>query len=241
MTSESPAALIELVGVVKAYGAEQPLRFRDLAVRHRDRLIVSGLDAQAAEMLMHLICGALLPDEGTVRIAGRATSEISTDQQWLQSLDRFGLVTHRAVLIDSLTTMANLALPMTLSIDPMAPTTRAEVDAVGRLVGLSADRMTAAVSSLSPLERLRLHLGRAVIQKPMLVLLEHPTRELTHDEEREAFGRVLTSVADGRGIGWLAVSDDDVFAKAAKGTRLRIDPETGVVAASRGWWPFGRS
>ena len=41
-------------------------------------------------------------------VAGRRTSEIATDTEWLSSLDRFGIVTHRAILLDSLSVAAKV-------------------------------------------------------------------------------------------------------------------------------------
>jgi putative ABC transport system ATP-binding protein len=178
----------------------------------------------------------VLPDEGDVRIEGVSTAAIKTDQQWLRSLDRFGLVTSRSVLIEQLPAIANLALPLTLSIDPMAETTRAEAERVGQLVELGAERLRASVSSLEPADRLRLHLARALIQRPKLVLLEDPTRGLERDEDRVSFARVLVASTSARAAGWLAVSDDDVFARATKATRLNA--RGGELTAVRSWWPF---
>ena len=56
-------------------------------------MTLSGLDAHAAEMFMHLITGASVPDEGAVVVAGHDTRTIATDTEWLASLDRFGIVT----------------------------------------------------------------------------------------------------------------------------------------------------
>jgi hypothetical protein len=42
-------------------------------------------------MFVHLVTGAALPDEGVVSIAGRDTRAISTDTEWLRSLDQFGI------------------------------------------------------------------------------------------------------------------------------------------------------
>ena len=50
---------------------------------------------------MHLVTGAAVPDEGAVVVAGRDTRDIATDTEWLASLDRFGIVTDRAVLLDA--------------------------------------------------------------------------------------------------------------------------------------------
>jgi putative ABC transport system ATP-binding protein len=228
--------LIELSSVVKNYGGSEPLRIGHLAVTARDRIVLSGLGPQAAEMLMHLVCGAVLPDEGEVRIDGISTTAIQTDQQWLRSLDRFGLVTSRSVLLEQLPAIANLALPLTLAIDPMSDTTRREAERVGALAGLDSDRLRAPTSSFEAAERLRLHLGRALIVRPALVLLEHPTRGLGRDEDRVSFAQVLAASTLAREAGWFAVSDDEVFARATKGTRLNV--REGALTAVRSWWPF---
>lgn len=235
------APFIEIVGVVKAYGADHPLQIDHLSAGQQDRFVISGLDAQGGEMFVHLVCGALLPDEGTIRIGGTATADIKTDQDWLTSLDRFGLVSHRAVLIDSLPTIANLVLPLTLSIDPIPPTSRAEAESVARLVGLAPARLSHPVAGLSPDERLRLHLGRALISRPRMLLLEHPTSSLADGGQRTEFGRLLAAVAAARSVGWIAVSNDDAFAEASRGRHLRIRQGTGALAGERGWWPWRRS
>src|SRR6185295_19548033 len=105
-------------------GALRPLRIATLTVRRGDHLAIQGLDARAAEAFSLLVTGAMLPDEGDIRVAGRSTRDIGTDTEWLASLDRFGMVTDRAVLIDGLSLAANLALPLTLAIDPMSAVTR---------------------------------------------------------------------------------------------------------------------
>jgi ABC-type lipoprotein export system ATPase subunit len=218
--------------VVKA-GAPQPFRLIDLAVAPHDRLVLSGLDADAAELFVHLVTGAAVPDEGEVLIAGRDTRAIATDTEWLASLDRFGIVTRRAVLLESMSVAANLALPLTLSIDPIAPDIRARLDAEGAAVGLLAGTLDGAASALGRADRLRLHLARAVIGGPALVLLEHPTSELGDASESAAFGATLDAYSTSRGFGWIAISDDVAFAKAARGKRLRIDSRTGRVSARR--------
>ena len=89
--------LVEITSLVKDYGGPQPLRLNLLRLDRGERYTLAGFDAGAAETLIHLITGAALPDEGDVRIAGTSTRAIATDTAWLSSLDRFGLVTERAV------------------------------------------------------------------------------------------------------------------------------------------------
>ena len=105
-------------GVVKPYGGATPLTVPRLSIGPVDRLVLSGLDAGAAEMFTHLLTGAALPETGRVSVFGQDTRAIRTDTEWLTSLDRFGLVSNRAVLLDQSSIAANLALPFTLANPP---------------------------------------------------------------------------------------------------------------------------
>ena len=49
---------------------------------------------------------------------GRPTSAINDSADWLATVDRFGIVSERAVLLDQLTVIQNLAMPFTLDIEP---------------------------------------------------------------------------------------------------------------------------
>lgn len=218
--------LVEIAAVVKDYGGSRALRLNALRLDRGDRLTLSGFEAGAAETLIHLITGAALPDEGDVRIAGTSTRSIATDTAWLSSLDRFGLVTERAVLIEKLTVADNLALPLTLSIDPIPDSVRPQVEQLAGEVDLPRDRLTAVVERLTPVERARLHLARAIATAPAVLLFEHGTAALDA-AAASSLGATLRRVADARGLAWIAFTDDERFAKAAGGRRLRLDVRSG--------------
>ena len=227
--------LLSLRAVSKLYGGEAPLRVQSLDVAATDRVIVLGLDAGAAEMFVHLVTGAALPDEGTVTIDGRNTRDITTDTEWLSSLDRFGLVTSRAVLIDKLPTAANLALPLTLAIDPMSDATRADVERLAAEVRLPRERLDVAVAELTPAERVRVHLARALATSPALLLLEQPTATVTTEAERADLAATMVAVSASRGIGWLALALDEPFGRATESRRLTID-ENGRLKEDGTFW-----
>ena len=52
---------------------------------------------------------------------GRSTLEIADSADWLATLDRFGIVSDRAALLDALSVVQNLAMPFTLEIDRRRP------------------------------------------------------------------------------------------------------------------------
>lgn len=216
--------IIELRGVEKELGESFPLRIKSFSMRQGERVALSGLPGVMGEALINLIIGALLPDQGEVIVFGTNTRDIRTDTEWLKSLDRFGLVSNRAVLLDQSTIAQNLALPLTLAIDPMAPETRATVEALAREVELplaTLDTPPTEQSAGGALERTRIHIARALAHKPEVLLLEHPT--ISHGGNNYKLGARLRSIADARQISFIAVTDDDFFARESGALRLRVE------------------
>jgi ABC-type transporter Mla maintaining outer membrane lipid asymmetry ATPase subunit MlaF len=232
MSDASP--VIDITGLEKTYGALRPLRVARLRVNPGDRLVLSGFDVGAAETLVNLITGAALPDVGEVHVSGRNTRDIATDTEWLTSLDRFGIVTDRAILLSGLSIAANLALPMTLSIDPMSETVLRQVEVLADSVGIPRQRLSDQAATLTAGEKVRAHVARAVAVDPQVLLLEHPTAQLD-PPEAEAFGTMLRALADARQLSVVALSEDDTFARATGGTRLRLNAATGELSAG-GFW-----
>jgi len=225
---------IELAGVVKRYGAERPVRIAKLAVGRRDRLALTGLSAAAAEVFVNLVTGAALPEEGDVRVNGRNTRDIATDTEWLASLDRFGIVTERAVLLENMSLAANMALPFTVSIDPMPDEVHAQVQALADEVGLDRKRLRGPASAMTAEERVRAHLARALGPNPQILLLEHPTAHLD-PAAAESFGATLKTLSEARAIGWVALTDDRRFARAAGAEWLLLDAGSGTIRRE-GFW-----
>ena len=128
----------------KQYQALRPLRVRDLTIGAGERVALAGLDLGAAEVLVNLVTGASVPDEGEVIVLDHSTRAISDGDEWLASLDRFGIVSPRAVLLDGATLLQNLVMPFTLEIDPIPAAVEATASALGIECGIAADRLTAA-------------------------------------------------------------------------------------------------
>lgn len=224
------APLIAITGVSKAYGGLRPLRLRALEVHPADRVNIAGLDAMAAEVFVHLITGAAVPDEGTIRIGGQDTRAIATDTEWLHSLDRFGIVTRRAVLLESLSVESNLALPLTVAIDPVADAVRDQVGRLAAEVSLPLSCLSEPAARLSPTDRVRLHIARALALDPALLVLEHPTADINEADGRVALGDVVRRAAERRTLAVVAITEDEAFARATGGQMRRLQPASGELA-----------
>ena len=230
--------VLEILGVRKNYAGIRPLRLNDLRVASGERVALSGLDASAAELFVNLVTGAGVPDEGTVRTFGRPTSDITDGDAWLASLDQFGIVSPRAVLLEEATVEQNLAMPFTLSIDPVPPDVADRVRALAEECGLSAGQLPARAATLSGIARARLHLARAAALAPRLLVLEHPTADIP-PPERSTFGRDAARVAENRQLAALAITMDLDFAEPFAHRSLALEAATGALKPwqrKRGWF-----
>jgi ABC-type transporter Mla maintaining outer membrane lipid asymmetry ATPase subunit MlaF len=226
------APVLQIANLRRAYNGLRPLRLNDLAIAEGERVAISGLDAGAAEVLVNLVTGASIPDEGEVVVFGRSTASISDGEEWLASLDRFGIVTPRAVLLDAATLLQNLAMPVTLDIEPVPPDVAARVMQLARDAGIEARWLDRPIATLDAAVRARAHLARAVALDPALLILEHPTAGLAKGEGR-AFGEAVASVAGARALATLIISEDAAFSDAAATRRLALHGGTGELKAPR--------
>jgi len=226
--------VLQLSKIQKRYQTLRPLRLQQLTVAAAERVAICGVDGGAAEVLVNLVTGASLPDEGEVRVLGQVTGEIANGDEWLASLDRFGIVSPRGVLLDGASVEQNIAMVFTLQIDPVPPEVATRVAKVAADCGI-LDLM-GTTGEVPPEVRVRVHLARAVALQPALLILEHPTAGIA-ESARETFAKDLISVSDARGLAALIITQDEEFAKMAAHRALRLQPATGALQpVRRGWF-----
>jgi len=226
---------IELSGVVKDYRGLRPLRINGLSLAPGDHLAILGLDAVSAEILINLITGTTLPDRGDVHVFGRATSAIRDSDEWMAFVDRFGIVSERAVLLEALSVVQNLAIPFSLDVEPMPADLRQRAMALAEGVGLAPAVWERPVADLDAASRLRVRLGRALALEPSVVLLEHPTAGLPR-EAVVALGRDVKAIVLERRAASLTLTADREFAGAVADRTLTLEPANGrLTAAGAGW------
>ena len=228
--------VLQIANLRKQYSGLRPLRMNALSIDAGERVAVSGLDAGAAEVLVNLVTGASVPDEGAVVVTGRSTASIADGDDWLAWLDRFGIVSPRAVLLDAATLLQNLAMPLTLEIEPVPPAVDARVRDMAREAGIAPAMLDKPIAALDAGTRARAHLVRAVALDPALLILEHPTAGLAGGEGKP-FGDAVASVASARSLATLIITEDADFAAACATRRLALHAATGELRPpKRRWW-----
>jgi len=228
------ARILELSAVSKDYRGLRPLRIEQLSVDEDERVAVVGTDQAAAEVFINLMTGASLPERGEIRAFGRRTADIADSDEWLSLVDRFGIVSERAVLLDSLAVVQNLAMPFTLDIEPLGDEVRARALALAREVGLKESSVDRAVGELEPTDRVRVRVGRAIALDPALLVFEHPTAGMPR-ADIGPFAAEMAALARRRRAAILALTADREFADAVADRVLTLDPATGRLSEARGW------
>lgn len=221
----APDALV-LRWVIKQYGGLRPLRVRDLRVASEATTMLIGFDRPAAEVFVSLVTGAALPDQGEVISLGKPTADINDSNDWLSFVERFGIVSDRVVLLEALTVAQNLAISFDLDLDPMPLHVIPRVSALAAEVGIHAGLLESRMGEAPALLRSRVHLARAIALDPSLVILEHPTANLTRDDSVE-YAAVVRTVQARRRIAVVGLLMDEGFARATGGRLLFWQPATG--------------
>ena len=225
--------LVRVRGVTKDYRTLRPLRIAELDVPPGRSLALLGFDQAMAEILVDLITGAILPDSGEVIAFGKATSAIAGPDAWLTTLDLFGLLTDRAVLVEQFTVEQNLALPMSITVEDMSADVRTRVAELAQEIGL-ANELQRQAGVLAPPQRARIRLGRALALAPQVLIAEHPNATLSR-EDASAFAADIARIVDARKIASVIVTADHDFAHKVAREVLTLEPATGVLKPASGW------
>lgn len=220
-----------ITNVEKQYGGLRPLRVRDLRVPAGRITMLLGFDRPTAEVFVNLMTGASLPDSGEVSSLGRPTSAIADSDDWLAFVERFGIVSDRIVLLEGMTVAQNLAISFDLALEPVPPEIMTRVTRLAAEVGLDAASLATRVADAAPLLRSQIFLARALAFDPAIVVLEHPSANLSPDEAK-AFAAIVSAVSTRRGLTTVGLLMDERFAKATGGQLLVWQPATGEMRPS---------
>jgi len=157
----------------------------DLAVAPGETVALVGRSGAGKSTLLNVIAGLARPDRGTVRIGGRDLTAMNERERTLLRRRHIGFVYQFFNLIDTLSVIDNVLLPLELDggADDRA---RSRVRDLLDEVGL-AERADAFPDRLSGGEQQRVAVVRALAHGPGLVLADEPTGNL----DTETGGNVL--------------------------------------------------
>ena len=169
--------VIKIRGVKKAFEDYAVLRGIDLDLYQGENLVVLGRSGTGKSVLIKLISGLLMPDEGSIDVLGEEVTTISDDE--LQKLRiRIGFSFQNSALYDSMTVRKNLEFPLVRNRSNLSrESIDKSVEEVLHAVGLS-QTINQMPSELSGGQRKRIGIARTLILNPEIMLYDEPTAGL---------------------------------------------------------------
>lgn len=226
--------MLQLDHVWRTYevGESEVIALQDvsLTIRDNDFVAIIGPSGSGKSTLLQILGLLDRPTSGTVTLDGMDLADLNDDERSELRLRTLGFVFQRFHLMNDLTAVENVALPMEAAgVGPGERTARAAE--LLTAVGLG-ERLDFRPSRLSGGQRQRVAIARALANDPTILLADEPTGEL-HSEDRQAVIRLFQQFhADGRTV--IIVTHDMEVAKVAK-RRIEIRDgrvsEPGVEAA----------
>lgn len=205
VTPASPPAL-EALDLRHSFGALTVLHGVSLQVQPDEVVAVTGPSGSGKSTLLHLLGGLDVPDAGEVWWAGERADTLDTQARAVRRAGRVGLVFQHHYLLEDLSVLDNVLIPMRLAgqRDP------ARAHALLARVGL-AGREAAFPGVLSGGERQRVAVARALASGPAVVLADEPTGSLDR-ANATTVAALLVALAREEGAGVLLVTHDDRLA-----------------------------
>ena len=184
---------IELRGVVKRYGAITAVDGLDLDVPEGTCVGLLGPNGAGKSTTMRMLTAQTIPDEGSIEVLG---FQLPKDSK--QARAAMGVVPQLDNLDITLTVEQNLQVFARLYRLP-AGERDAAVERAITIANLS-DRRTTKVDELSGGMRRRLLIGRALVHRPRLLLLDEPTVGLDPQVRQELWALIDLLRAEGTSI-----------------------------------------
>lgn len=222
--SAAPPPALHLRGITKRFPGVVANDSVDVILHAGEVLALLGENGAGKSTLISILYGLYQPDEGTVELAGKPVRIGSPSQARTLGI---GLVPQHPLLVARHTVAENLALGGGAALFPARGVAGRIRELSGRY-GLEVDP-AARVSELSPGEKQRVEIVRALLGGARVLILDEPTSVLTPQEAQGLFRVMRELRADGRSLIFISHKLDEVLDIADRVTVLRRGKVVGGV------------
>lgn len=174
--------MIKVLNLETGYGRIQILRGVSLEIQKGEIVTLIGANGAGKSTLMKTICGILLPSAGTIEYEGVRIDRKSPTSRVRQGLV---LVPEGRCILKRMTVHENLLMGAYARPDQGA--LKADLEKVYSLFPVLAERKNLSANVLSGGEQQMLAIGRALLSRPRLLMLDEPSLGLSPILVREIF------------------------------------------------------
>ncbi len=211
-TTRAEPSRLEVRRLGRSFAAVQALAEVSFTVARGEIVALLGENGAGKTTLVEIVAGRLRPDHGEVRLDGQTIHAHSP-----RDVQRRGVaVVHQHFqLVEAFTVEENLRLASAGEIS------RARWQEVESTLGLQLPNPQARVRELTVGQRQRVEIGKALLYRPSLLLLDEPTAVLTPAETEVLFQDLRQLTANGTAVLLITHRLDEVRAVADRAVVLR--------------------
>ncbi|MFS0553799.1 ABC transporter ATP-binding protein [Brevibacillus sp. 179-C9.3 HS] len=177
--------VVRMENVVKSYGEGNnrvdALKGINLSIQQGEFVSIVGVSGSGKSTLLHILGGLDRPSSGHVFIGDHNIYDYTDDELSIFRRRKVGFIFQFFNLIPVLNVQENIALPMLLDDEPIDLTYLEELI---EILGLH-ERRDHLPSELSGGQQQRVSIGRALMNRPHLILADEPTGNLDTRNTKE--------------------------------------------------------
>jgi putative ABC transport system ATP-binding protein len=227
----SKKAIIELRKVWKTYkmgdNNVHALQGIDLDIHEGEFIAIQGPSGSGKSTAMNLVGCLDVPTKGEIYLAGQNISKLSESDLAQIRGRKIGFIFQKFNLIETLTALENVMLPMTFQGIPEAERKKRATQLLSQF-GLG-DRIHHKPNELSGGQQQRVAIARSLAVNPQVILADEPTGNLDSKTGKEVMA-FLRELNEKQGKTIVLVTHDDVLAHAADRIEFLKD---GVIVQSK--------
>lgn len=195
-----------------AAGHVDVLRGADLRVSSGEVAVILGPSGSGKSTLLHLLAGLDRPDSGEIWWDDFPVHEHSPAKLAQRRAHTIGLVFQNHYLLDDLSVLENVLLPMRIAGEIDEDRGRALLERVGL-----TERADFLPERISGGEKQRAAVARALALAPSFLIADEPTGSLDHARALSVFG-LLLALAREEGSGVVIVTHDETLLEVVAGS-----------------------
>jgi branched-chain amino acid transport system ATP-binding protein len=175
--------LLQVKNLRAGYGRAEVLHGINLQAGKGSVITVIGPNGAGKSTLLNTLMG-ILPGRGSIEFNGQEVSELTLEERVMRGIS---LVPERRELFGSMSVEDNLVLGAYPQVRRQNKQWREQIDVVFELFARLKERRTQLAGTLSGGERQMLAVGRALMARPVLLMLDEPSLGLAPLVVKEIF------------------------------------------------------